>query len=77
MLLVADLLPNTESKSTLRPVELGGWVAGGAEKPVLKKIKKHHRLVHLHMFEEFQRTEMSKQWLMFPSSSRVIHNWHN
>ncbi len=39
VLLVADLLPNTESKSTLRPVELGGWSAGGAEKPVLKKIK--------------------------------------
>ncbi len=29
VLLVADLLPNTESKSTLRPVELGGWAAGG------------------------------------------------
>lgn len=48
MLLAADLLPNTESKSTLRPVELGGWAAGGAENPVLeetrsdlkKKIKK-------------------------------------
>ncbi len=39
VLLVADLLPNTESKSTLRPVELGGWAAGGGEKPVLKKIK--------------------------------------
>lgn len=39
MLLAADLLPNTESKSTLRPVELGGWAAGGAENPVLEETR--------------------------------------
>lgn len=32
-------MPNTESKSTLRPVELGGWAAGGAENPVLEKTR--------------------------------------
>lgn len=54
MLLAADLLPNTESKSTLRPVELGGCAAGSAENPVLEETrsdlkKTHHRLVHLHV----------------------------
>ncbi len=55
-----------------------GRLGGGRwRETCVKENKKHHRLVHLNMFEEFQRTEMSKQWLMFSSSSRVIHNWHH